>query len=391
MGSHASRSKEIPDEFQSLSLLSSTVPANVGRLGISMDDSEDFADEFSEPPEGLIFKNRSPRISIVEVVEDCFFEENGRKWIVQELGTLKLCYEIESCLFSKITKYQRCDIIKTKAYGIALFLDGVMNSAESDEYIYHESLVHPAMLAHPDPCNVFIGGGAEGATLREVLKYASVEKVVMADIDGELVEFFRERPEVQFYHQGSFNDHRVQLIYDDAKTVLEGMKDASFDIIILDLADPIAGGPALPLWTKEYYETCFKKLTPKGILVTQAGPLTNVECAQICSPCANTMKAAGFSVVEVYGTHVPSFPEAWAFVIAHKKKGDLPWRWCDQKLDKRTIGGVDGLKFYDGKTHQGLFALPKDIRRILEVESKVATLESPMVYGGGKGGIHSFL
>jgi spermidine synthase len=40
-----------------------------------------------------------------------------------------------------------------------LFLDGKVQSSEVDEWVYHELLVHPAMVMHPNPKTVFICGG----------------------------------------------------------------------------------------------------------------------------------------------------------------------------------------------------------------------------------------
>jgi len=352
-------------------------------------DEENFdpLDEFSEPPafsspESLAVL-QPPESSHEDTV---FFEFGGHRWIHCQLGDLCHSYAIEECLLSKTTQFQRCEVIKTKAHGVALFLDGVINSAESDEYIYHEALVHPAMLSHPNPKRVFIGGGGEGATLREVLRYKSVEKCYMVDIDGELVEFIKESPELEFYHQGAFEDPRTELIYADAKGALENMPDEYFDVIILDLADPVDCGPAFPLWTKEYYETCLQKLTSQGIFVTQAGPMTNIEVGVICGPCANTLGAAGFSSVTVYGCHVPSFPEEWAFVIAHKNSTNIAWEFwdvIDRKINKRIDRGSENLRYYDGVTHQRMFALSKDVRKILTAETRVATLAEPMCYGAG--------
>ena len=161
------------------------------------------------------------------------------------------------------------------------------------------------MCAHPNPRNVFIGGGGEGATVREVLRHPSVETAVMVDIDGELCELFRTcarisssptpyklfvrlfergvdrlgfvaarmpwcttlyrpfRSELPQYQQGAYEDARTTLVYDDCKKYLEDY-EGTFDVIVLDLADPVEAGPSFPIWTVEYYTTCLQKLAPDG-------------------------------------------------------------------------------------------------------------------------------
>jgi spermidine synthase len=124
-------------------------------------------------------------------------------------------FAARSFLFTGRTAFQEVAILDTQEYGKMLVIDGRTQSAEEDEYIYHEALVHPAMLTHPEPRQVLIIGGGEGASLREVLRYRSVERVVMVDIDRELVELCQKwLPE---WHQGAFQDPRVELVFADGK------------------------------------------------------------------------------------------------------------------------------------------------------------------------------
>src|SRR4028119_1295474 len=103
----------------------------------------------------------------------------------------RAAYEIVRTLYAGQTRFQHVEIVETRPYGLALFLDGAPQSALADEFVYHEALVHPALLAHPEPRRVMIAGGGEGATLREVLRHPSVERATMVDIDGELVDLVR--------------------------------------------------------------------------------------------------------------------------------------------------------------------------------------------------------
>jgi len=115
---------------------------------------------------------------------------------------------IRKVLYSGTTKYQRVAVVEFEDLGKALILDGKTQSTLYDEFIYHESLVHPAMITHPNPRKVLILGGGEGATAREVLKHRSVEEVVMVDIDEDVIKISKEYlPEM---NQGVFENPKLK-------------------------------------------------------------------------------------------------------------------------------------------------------------------------------------
>jgi len=161
------------------------------------------------------------------------------------------------------------EIINTGSFGVCLVLDGKIQSSETDEFIYHEALVHPAMLTHPRPEKVFIAGGGEGATLREVLAHKTVRKAVMVDIDEEVVGLCRRY--LPAWHQNSFDDPRAEIHFADARRYLEET-DEKFDVIIIDLVDPLEQGPARLLYTREFYGIAKQKLGPGGIMSVQSEP-----------------------------------------------------------------------------------------------------------------------
>jgi len=106
-------------------------------------------------------------------------------------GNTTLLIKIKAIHAVKRSKYQTIIIADTEDYGRALILDDYIQSSYNDEHYYHESLVHPAMVTHPAPRDVLILGGGEGATLREVLKHKTVQRAVMVDIDGDVLEVAR--------------------------------------------------------------------------------------------------------------------------------------------------------------------------------------------------------
>src|SRR5215210_994801 len=119
-------------------------------------------------------------------------------------------YEVTRVLARAQTAFQDVEIAETRAYGLALFLDGMPQSAVADEFVYHEALVHPALVAHPEPRRVLIAGGGEGATLREVLRHPGVERATMVEIDGELLELARAH--LAPMHRGALDDPRADVV-----------------------------------------------------------------------------------------------------------------------------------------------------------------------------------
>jgi hypothetical protein len=160
-------------------------------------------------------------------------------------------------MFDGRSKFQRVQVVETEQFGKTLVLDGQTQSALKDEKQYHETLVHPAMLQHPNPKTVFIGGGGEFATAREVLRHTSVTRCVMIDIDELACDMCREHlPE---WGNGAYDDERFFVAYEDARVWLEE-SDETFDVMIMDICDPIEAGPGYRLYTQEFYEFCKTRL-----------------------------------------------------------------------------------------------------------------------------------
>ena len=201
---------------------------------------------------------------------------------------------VERVVHSGRTAYQSVLIQDTTCFGRSFVLDDKTQSTEVDEFVYHESLVQPAMIAHPGPRSVFIAGGGEGATAREVLRHASVERVVMADIDEQVVDLCRQH--LGAFHQGSFDDPRLELHHRDAMAVLEESR-GGFDVAVIDVPDPLEEGPAYLLFTAEFYEIARSRLAPGGLLVAQAGPTGPAFYEQCFSAVANTVRLRGIRAV----------------------------------------------------------------------------------------------
>ena len=159
-------------------------------------------------------------------------------------------------------------LVDTYQYGKMLVLDGIVQTAEKDEFIYHEMMAHVPMLSHPNPQKVLIIGGGDGGVLREVLRYDSVEKATIIEIDSEVVSTCQEH--LPFISNGAFDDRRTNLIIGDGADYIQ-KTDARYDVIIVDSPDPI--GPAQDLFSEQFYQDIYNALRSTGIIVRQTGSL----------------------------------------------------------------------------------------------------------------------
>ncbi|NEP73388.1 MAG: polyamine aminopropyltransferase [Okeania sp. SIO2G4] len=310
-----------------------------------------------------------------EVGADLWVSEYITPWDIYVHG-------ITEVLTYKKTAYQDMYIIDTGIYGKALVLDGKWQSSTGDEFLYHEPLVHPAMIFHGSPSKVLVLGGGEGATIREVLRWQTVEKVAMIDIDGEVVEACRQYlPEM---HANSFDDPRLKLVIGDALEFLETSGEI-WDVVISDLSDPIEEGPSFQLFTKEYFEKILQVLTPGGFFVVQAGPVSLGEM-KLHTRIVNTMKEV-FPYVQSYSSYVPTYGQPWGFVMGSREmiNSRPDPETVNQLLREKTTGG---FRMLDGTTLLGMLQVPKHLREAIATETEVYTLAKPPKFFG-KGSTNS--
>ena len=290
------------------------------------------------------------------------------EWMSRSLAIL---YGIDEIIYSGKTKYQLVDIVKTRDYGLALILDGLLQSAEIDEYVYHESLVHPVMISHPNPKKVLIVGGGEGATAREVERYDMVEEIEMVDLDGELIELVKKY--LPWPREG-FNDQRLKLTIMEGREYLSKQPDGKYDIIIMDATDPTEFSPAIKLYTREFYQLAFKKLKDDGILVTQSS--SPAHTLKLTLSILKTMESI-FPKSCLYSVYVKSFSSIWSFSVG--SKGPQPSSLTPEEVDRRLRErNVTGLRFYSGEIHRALFSLTEALLRNWKTEPQILTDEKPL-------------
>lgn len=258
-------------------------------------------------------------------------------------------WKIKDILHSENTIYQNLSVVETVEWGKALILDGAVQITESDEFIYHEMIVHPVMYIHPHPSSVLIIGGGDGGTLREVVKHDTVTNVDMVEIDERVVANSR-----LFFPQVacSFDDPRLKLhIADGIEYVKETKK--CYDVVIVDSSDPV--GPAMELFSEDFYRHIFKILNDNGILVVQSE--SPVFFKDSFLQVNRNMKRV-FPEVGVYLTTCPSYVAGpWSFTMGSKKFP--PEQFSTGKHC------INDLKYYNEGVHKAAFYLPEFIKDML--------------------------
>jgi len=267
-------------------------------------------------------------------------------------------HKIQKLIYSKKTKYQMIKIFNTETFGRVFALDQATQLTEKDEFIYHEMLIHPSMLAHPNPKKILIIGGGDGGALRECLKY-NIDKVYLVEIDKEVI--IAARRFLKFVCQNSFNDSRTKIIIEDGYKFLinNGYKNF-FDIVIVDCTDPDPENISLVLFNKKFYQAIFKSLKSDGILIYQSGSLffTPKGYLNIYKKIKEIFPLAG-----IYWTVIPSYPGAiWGYTYGSKK---IDLKNIDlAQLEKKYKRLKLKTKFYNPKIHQNSFLLPNFTKMI---------------------------
>jgi spermidine synthase len=252
----------------------------------------------------------------------------------------------DEIVYTKDTPYQRIVITRGRA-GFQLFLNGNLQFSSTDEYRYHEALVHPAMLLSNNPKRVLVLGGGDGLALREILKYPSVERVTLVDLDPEMTKLSSAFPLLAKLNQNSFSDPRVNVINEDAFIWVEKTTEPLYDTAIVDFPDPntFALGK---LYTTRFYRLLKTRLTENAAVSVQSTSPMFARNSYWCI--IRTLEAAGF-FVRPYYTAVPSFG-LWGYALARSSVFDVP------------RNPPPGLKFLDEQTLAAMFTLSKDIEPV---------------------------
>lgn len=258
-------------------------------------------------------------------------------------------------LFSTRTAFQTLEIIDTDPFGRALILDEALQTSEFDEFMYHEMLVHVAMMTHPDPRRVLIIGGGDGGTLRRVLEYPTAEPV-QVEIDAAVIEACRTYlPSIS---AGAFDDPRAKVIIGDGIAFMRD-NQGTFDVIVIDSTDPI--GPAVQLFEVPFYQDAARCLAPDGLLVAQSSsPL--FMGGELRRQAANLRQV--FPVVRTYLGMVTGYPGGiWTYTIGSKRHD--PTTVARETITRRLAANTAPTRYYTPDIHHAAFVLPPFIADLL--------------------------
>jgi len=251
----------------------------------------------------------------------------------------------DKIVLAESSPWQRIVVTQGRA-GLRLFLNGNLQFAQSDEYRYHEALVHPAMAAHGGPRKVAVLGGGDGLAVREILRYPQVESVTLVDLDPNMTRLFASDPALAQLNGGALRSPKVRVINTDAFQWLQQAQDV-FDVIVVDFPDPTNFSIG-KLYTNSFYALLEQRLAASGYAVIQTtSPLI---ARQSFWTVATTIESVGLQTFP-YHAHVPSFGE-WGFIIASRR----PWR-APEALP-------EGLRFLTVAGVPPLFDFPRDMARV---------------------------
>jgi len=259
-------------------------------------------------------------------------------------------FSVDNVLYREKTEHQDLVIFENAALGRVMALDGVVQTTERDEFIYHEMMTHVPLLAHGAAKRVLIIGGGDGAMLREVSRHKAIEQITMVEIDAGVVNFCKQY--LPNHSAGAYDDPRFNLVIDDGVNFVATCSD-KFDVIISDCTDPI--GPGESLFTSAFYAGCKRCLNENGIFVAQNGV-----CFLQQEEAINSHRKLShyFGDVSFYQAAIPTY---YGGIMTFAWASDNPTL---RQLDAATLQArfdAAGLtcRYYNPAIHTGSFALPQ--------------------------------
>jgi len=245
------------------------------------------------------------------------------------------------------TPFQHLSVINTEQFGKMLLLDGMVMTTEKDEFIYHEMISRVACNSHPKPESVLIIGGGDGGALREVVSHPAVKQGTLVEIDERVVQAARDFfPSLSC----SFSNSKSRVLIEDGIKYVREHKNC-FDLVIIDSTDPV--GPAVELFSREFYQDVFNVLKDDGMLVVQSDtPFYNPDVVQKAYGGINSI----FPLTKLYLANIPTYPGGlWSFTIGSKKYDP-----------ENIVNAYDkGCRYYTKDIHRAAFNLPVFVREII--------------------------
>ncbi|MGI6361317.1 MAG: polyamine aminopropyltransferase [Bacillota bacterium] len=284
--------------------------------------------------------------------------KNHETWYAEyHADDVKLALEIEEYLYQEETGYQKIAFMKNRTFGTFFTLDGYVMVTEKDEFIYHEMICHPAMAVNPAAQRVLIVGGGDGGAAREMVKYRMIEKIDLVELDERVVRLCQKYlPQTA----GVFElEPRINLHFCDGLQFVKQSETDSYDVILVDSTDPIGYGEGL--FSIDFYQNCYRILSPKGILINQhEGAFYEGDIREMKR--AHRKIDEVFPISRIYGFNIPSYASGyWYFGFASKCFDPL----LDQQQELWQNLHIE-TNYYNSQVHKGCFALPNYVQKLLK-------------------------
>jgi spermidine synthase len=281
------------------------------------------------------------------------------RWVEETLhGGFRVRLKADRVLFDSETEHQRLIIFDNADYGRVMMLDGVVQLATRDEFVYHEMMAHVPLFAHGKARKVLIVGGGDGGVLREVLRHPEVKSATLCEIDRSVIDLCREHfPDVS---AGAFDDKRTNVVIADGTKFMHEA-DAQFDVILVDSTDPI--GPGAVLFTREFYTDCRRALKPGGVLVTQNG-LPFLQAAELKQSVSYFRDL--FDDAFAYLATTPSYfggSMSYGWATKNPKLRQHKLRKIERRYKK---AGAFPTRYWRPEMQLAAFALPNYVRELVE-------------------------
>ncbi|MFT9025772.1 polyamine aminopropyltransferase [Acetobacter indonesiensis] len=280
-------------------------------------------------------------------IEETLYDNWGQRFrVTKELARTK-------------SPFQDIVVFESDSHGRVLMLDGVVQITERDEFVYQEMLTHVPLFTHGAPRNVLIIGAGDGGVLRRVLEHPGVEKAVMVEIDGAVIELSKQH--LPAIAGDAWTNPRAEVIVGDGIDYVAKAADASFDVIIVDSTDPIGVGEVL--FTDSFYQHCARILTSEGLIVNQCGvPFMQADELRETSE----RRAKFFPHVSAYVAAVPTYVGGFMTLgIAAKGKSPVGQDVQAVRARAQQAGILENTQYWTPEIHVGSFNLPPYIARHL--------------------------
>ena len=275
----------------------------------------------------------------------------GGLWFTEkQTENFGITMKINKTLHTEQTDFQMLEMVETAEFGNMLLLDGMVMTSQVDEFVYHEMVAHPVLHTHPNPKSVLVVGGGDGGVIREIMKHEKVEKAVLVDIDGKVIEYSKKYlPEIA----GELDNPRVEVRVDDGFMHIIKSKGL-YDVIMVDSTEPV--GPAAPLFERGFYQGIYEALKEDGMFVAQTdNPWFKADLIQKVNRDVREI----FPITRTYIANIPTYPSGmWTFTVGSKKYDPVAIKEEDIK-DLPT-------KYYSPELHHACFKLPKFVKALVE-------------------------